>query len=129
MQWEYEIQNFGIPDEDDALDKAKRDLNEFGSDGWEIFAIIPGPAIPGINKPAQTWLYAFAKRPYPSYVTASEMASTVDIDPKVFRQALRDAKLPWHEPDTEWKVLRDSQEYKDMEGVLHQLLSDKQKKH
>ena len=63
MQWEYEIQNFAIPDEDEALDKAKEDLNDMGSDGWEIFAILPGAAIPGISKAAQTWLYAFAKRP------------------------------------------------------------------
>lgn len=127
MEWEYEIQNFGMPDEDDGLDDAKRILNEMGSDGWEILAIIPGPAIPGINKAAQTYLYAFAKRPYPSLTTANEMATKVDIDPKVFRQALRDANLSWHEPDTEWTVPRDSPEYKDMEKVLHQLL-DKRKK-
>ena len=62
MQWEYQIQNFGIPDEDEALKKAEEDLNDMGSDGWEIFAILPGTAIPGISKGAQTWLYAFAKR-------------------------------------------------------------------
>jgi hypothetical protein len=66
MEWEYQIQNFGILDQDDALKKAEQDLNELGSDGWEIFAILPGTAIPGINKHAQTWLYAFAKRPVPN---------------------------------------------------------------
>lgn len=97
-----------------------------GSDGWEIFAILPGPAIPGINKAAQTWLYAFAKRPYPSLTTANDMATSADIDPKAFRNALRDAKLPWHKPNEDWTITRDSPQYKDMERVLYELL-DKRK--
>ena len=52
MEWEYCIQNFGIPDKDDGLQEASRLLNEVGSDGWEIFAILAGPAIPAINKAA-----------------------------------------------------------------------------
>jgi hypothetical protein len=63
MEWEYQIQNFAILDEDEALNKAQAQLDDLGSDGWEIFAILPGTAIPGISKGAQTWLYAFAKRP------------------------------------------------------------------
>jgi hypothetical protein len=113
-------------DEDDALDKAKKDLDAMGSDGWEIFAIIPGPAIPGINKPAQTWLYAFAKRLYPSMTTANQMATNAGIDPKTFREALRNAAFSWHELNEEWTVQRDSPQHKDMQQVLFQLL-DKRK--
>ncbi|MGD0693535.1 MAG: hypothetical protein ABSB82_01645 [Terriglobia bacterium] len=63
MEWEYQIQNFSILDEDDAIEKAQGQLDELGADEWEIFAILPGTAIPGISKAAQSWLYAFAKRP------------------------------------------------------------------
>jgi hypothetical protein len=66
MQWEYQIQNFAILDKEDALEGAQHDLDDLGADGWEVFAILPGPAIPGINKHAQTSLYAFAKRPVPN---------------------------------------------------------------
>jgi len=64
MNWEYEIESFGIVDDDGNLDYAKKTLNELGAAGWEIFAVVPGREIPNLSKTQQTWLYAFAKRPY-----------------------------------------------------------------
>lgn len=63
MEWQYQILNFVIANEDAGIEKAQSELNELGNEGWEIFAILPGTSIPGISKGAQSWLYAFAKRP------------------------------------------------------------------
>jgi hypothetical protein len=51
------------------------------------------------------------------------MATDADIDPKTFRQALRDANLSWPEPDTGWRVTHDSPQYNDMKQVLLKLLA------
>ncbi len=54
-------------------------------------------------------------------VTAPDMARNAGIDPKKFRQALRDAELAWHKHGGRWKVFCDSPEHKDMLRVLNRL--------
>jgi len=56
-------------------------------------------------------------------ITATEMAIKADIDPKRFRQALRNEQLPWHVHNARWTVLRGSKEHSDMKRVLGRLLS------
>jgi hypothetical protein len=58
-------------------------------------------------------------------VTAADMARTVGIDPKAFRQALRDAKLPWHQHDEDWTAEPKSAEHLAMRTVLVSLLKRK----
>ena len=55
------------------------------------------------------------------FVEAADMARHAGIDPKKFRQALRDAELAWHKHGGRWKVFRDSPEHKDMLSVLNSL--------
>lgn len=54
--------------------------------------------------------------------TAAEMARTVGVDPKTFRQALRDAKFPWHRHNDNWSVEIDSPEHSSMRTVMVTLL-------
>jgi hypothetical protein len=51
-------------------------------------------------------------------ITAVEMAHARDIDPKRFRAALRQARLPWHAHNARWVVRIGSPEHKDMERVM-----------
>ena len=57
-------------------------------------------------------------------ITATEMAIKADIDPKRFRQALRNEQLPWHVHNACWTVLRGSKEHSDMKLVLGRLPSN-----
>ncbi|HTX75750.1 MAG TPA: isoleucine--tRNA ligase [Terracidiphilus sp.] len=54
-------------------------------------------------------------------ITAIEMAREANIDPKRFREALRDENLGWHDPFERWTVETTSQEYEDMRRVLNGL--------
>jgi len=55
-------------------------------------------------------------------VMASDMAVAVGIDPKAFRQALRDANLTWHQEHDFWIVERGSPQHADMQKVLEAML-------
>jgi hypothetical protein len=51
-------------------------------------------------------------------ITAVQMARAHGIDPKRFRAALRQARIPWHAHNARWVVGISSPEHKDMERVL-----------
>lgn len=53
--------------------------------------------------------------------TAAEMAKKAEIDPKRFRQALRDQNFPWHQHNERWTVELGSNEHKAMQQVLNKL--------
>lgn len=53
-----------------------------------------------------------------SLISAVEMAKREQVDPRVFRAALRAANLPWHQHKSPWAATRDSQEHHDMEAVM-----------
>ena len=53
--------------------------------------------------------------------TAVEIASRAGIDPKIFRQALREEKFPWHVHNHLWKVEVGSARHLAMEQVLKDL--------
>ena len=55
-------------------------------------------------------------------ITAIEMAKQHGLDPKRFREALRDEGLSWHRPNEKWTVVYGSQEHEDMCRVLSRLL-------
>jgi hypothetical protein len=57
--------------------------------------------------------------------TADDMARAVGVDPKAFRQALRDAELPSHDRNDDWEVELDSAEHSAMRTVLVTLLKRK----
>ncbi|KAA3442032.1 hypothetical protein C7I87_32485 [Mesorhizobium sp. SARCC-RB16n] len=61
----------------------------------------------------------------PKLTNAADMARSVGIDPKAFRQALRDAKLPWHKRNDDWTVEIDGDEHSSMRTVLVTLLKRK----
>jgi len=55
-------------------------------------------------------------------ISAIEMAKQAQIDPKLFRKALRKAKLAWHDhPYKRWTVPLGSSEHSDMGRVLNAL--------
>ncbi|MER9507873.1 hypothetical protein [Mesorhizobium sp. M0579] len=58
---------------------------------------------------------------------AADMARAVGVDPKAFRQALRNANFPWHKRNDDWVVDLDSAEHSAMRTVLVTLL--RRKKH
>ena len=51
-------------------------------------------------------------------ITAVQMAQARGMDPKRFRAALRQARLPWHAHNARWVVGISSPEHKDMERVM-----------
>ncbi|MGH2508999.1 MAG: hypothetical protein ACRDHZ_16580 [Ktedonobacteraceae bacterium] len=53
-----------------------------------------------------------------SHITAVEMAKDAGVDRRLFRSALRHAKLPWHHWYDRWAAPRGSERHKDMERVL-----------
>jgi hypothetical protein len=55
-------------------------------------------------------------------ISAAEMANSVGVDPKAFRDALRSAGLAWHQNKASWVVKRDSPQHDDMKTVLVSLL-------
>jgi hypothetical protein len=55
-------------------------------------------------------------------VTAIVMAREAGVSAKALRQALRVEKLPWHEHNARWTVVRDSAEHRDMSTVLERLI-------
>jgi hypothetical protein len=55
-------------------------------------------------------------------VMATEMAVAVGIDPKAFRQALREANFPWHREHDFWIVPLNSPQHEDMQAVLAMML-------
>ena len=57
-------------------------------------------------------------------VSAVEMAKAAGIDPKRFRQALRDEEFDWHVHGASWTVNRHGPEHLDMERVLRRLVPD-----
>ena len=54
-------------------------------------------------------------------ITAIEMANQANIDPKVFRQALRGENFDWHKPSDRWTVELGSDHHMAMLGVLRTL--------
>jgi hypothetical protein len=52
---------------------------------------------------------------------AEEMAKAAGVDAKTFRQALRDAKLSWHDHYDRWTVEVGSKEHAEMERVLKEI--------
>jgi hypothetical protein len=54
-------------------------------------------------------------------VTAIDMAKAESVDPKAFRQALRDEGLPWHAWNERWEVVEGSKEHADMQRVMAKL--------
>ena len=50
--------------------------------------------------------------------TAVEMAKRAGIDAKIFRQALREKKFPWHVHNDYWTVEVGSERHSAMERVL-----------
>ena len=56
-------------------------------------------------------------------VSAVEMAKAAGIDPKRFRQALRDEEFDWHIHGANWTVNRGGPDHLDMERVLRRLVS------
>jgi hypothetical protein len=60
--------------------------------------------------------------------SAADMARSVGVDPKAFRQALRDAQFPWqHQLNDDWNVELDSAEHSSMRTVLVTLLKKRKK--
>ena len=57
-------------------------------------------------------------------VSAVEMAMAASIDPKRFRQALRDEEFDWHVHEASWTVNRHGPEHLGMERVLRRLVPD-----
>jgi len=53
--------------------------------------------------------------------TAVDMAKEAGIDPKRFRQALRDEHFRWHQRNDRWTVELRSNEHKAMQQVLDKL--------
>jgi len=51
------------------------------------------------------------------------MAKEAGIDPKRFRQALRDERFSWHAHNERWIVKAGSDEHKAMQSVLHKISS------
>jgi hypothetical protein len=56
-------------------------------------------------------------------ITANEMADQAGVNRKTFRQALREAKLPWYIRYARWTVPRDGKKHADMKRVLNRLRS------
>jgi hypothetical protein len=54
-------------------------------------------------------------------ITAEKMAMEAGVDARVFRQALRDQKFPWHVQWEHWAVEVGSEQHRAMEGVLTEL--------
>lgn len=54
-------------------------------------------------------------------ITAIEMARDAGLNPKRFRQALRDAGLTWHVHNQYWTVRENTREHRDMLAVLNDL--------
>lgn len=55
-------------------------------------------------------------------ITAVEMAEASGIDPKRLRAALRAAHLQWHPHNGRWEAVRGSDQHRDMERVMAQLV-------
>jgi hypothetical protein len=53
--------------------------------------------------------------------SAAEIARRAGVDPKAFRQALRDENLPWHRHNDSWTVFVGSPKHRDMQRVLARL--------
>ncbi|MER9657503.1 hypothetical protein NKJ26_29280 [Mesorhizobium sp. M0152] len=59
---------------------------------------------------------------------AADMARSVGVDPKAFRQALQNAQFPWqHQLNEHWEVDLDSAEHSSMRTVLVTLLKKRKK--
>ena len=58
----------------------------------------------------------------PETTSAAEMARAAGLDPKAFRQTLRDENLPWHTHNDPWIVSVGSPEHEDMQRVLARLV-------
>lgn len=59
-------------------------------------------------------------------VIAADLARRHGIDPKRFRQALRNARLPWYRHGASWSVDSGSPQHRDLLRVLGTLLDGKQ---
>jgi cyclopropane fatty-acyl-phospholipid synthase-like methyltransferase len=53
--------------------------------------------------------------------TAKEMARQAGVDPRIFRQALREEKFPWHGYYERWTVESGSDQHAEMQRVLRKL--------
>tara|TARA_R110002110_G_scaffold285066_1_gene499391 strand:+ start:222 stop:413 length:192 start_codon:yes stop_codon:yes gene_type:complete len=56
-------------------------------------------------------------------ITAVDMANATGIDPKKFRQALRQEQLPWHGHNDPWVVPIDSPKHRDMQRVMRKVIA------
>jgi hypothetical protein len=54
-------------------------------------------------------------------IRAVDMARQAAVDPKKFRQALRDEGFDWHEPNDRWTVEEGSDRYLQMVNVLRKV--------
>ncbi|RUU13795.1 hypothetical protein EOD23_03345 [Mesorhizobium sp. USDA-HM6] len=61
----------------------------------------------------------------PKPTNADDMARSVGVDPKAFRQALQDKKFPWHKGNDDWVVELHSDGHSSMRTVLVTLLRRK----
>ncbi|PBB89893.1 hypothetical protein CK215_25160 [Mesorhizobium sp. WSM3864] len=61
----------------------------------------------------------------PKPTNAADMARAVGVDPKAFRQALRNKNFPWHKHNDDWVVDLNSDEHSAMRTVLVTLLRRK----
>ncbi|KSB88421.1 hypothetical protein AS593_05155 [Caulobacter vibrioides] len=55
-------------------------------------------------------------------VTAVEMARAAGVDPKRFRQKLREARLAWHAHNAPWRVVEHGPRHEQMVAVLTRML-------
>lgn len=55
-------------------------------------------------------------------VTAVEMARAAGVDPKRFRQRLREARLAWHAHNAPWRVVEHSDRHEQMQAVLARMV-------
>ena len=55
-----------------------------------------------------------------STINAEAIAKEAGVDPKAFRQALRDKQFPWHVPN-DWTVEIGSDHYQSMLDVLREV--------
>ncbi|MFM9850027.1 MAG: hypothetical protein ACKVP3_23080 [Hyphomicrobiaceae bacterium] len=57
-------------------------------------------------------------------VTAVELARASGVDPKQFREKLREQGFDWHAPYERWSFVEGSDEHKSMLAVLNAMRKD-----
>jgi hypothetical protein len=54
-------------------------------------------------------------------ITAIKMATRAGMDPKLFREVLRDENFEWHRANDRWTVEVGSEEHRAMERILRKI--------